>query len=79
MREAGNKRVRPWQVANALGLERSPGRELSKLTQRRLIHREEPSVYTAELPAAVDISKAEEQKSADEEIVIEHDGANGYS
>jgi hypothetical protein len=68
VRDAGNKRVRPWQVMNDLGLERSPGRELSKLAQRKLIHRVEQSVYTAEPPDAVDISDAEEQKPADDKI-----------
>jgi hypothetical protein len=66
--DAGNKRVRPWQVMNDLGLERLPGRELSKLAQRKLIHRVEQSVYTAEPPDAVDISDAEKQKPADDEI-----------
>jgi hypothetical protein len=53
---------------NDLGLERSPVRELSKLAQRKLIHRIDQSLYSAEPPDAVDISDAEKQKPADDEI-----------
>ena len=73
VREAKGKRVRPWQVMNGLGLERSPSRELSKLVKRGLIQRVGPSLYTAD--PLDEAGPSDEEKP---EYVVAEGVVNGY-
>jgi hypothetical protein len=61
VRDAKDNRVRPWQVQNALGLKRAPGRELAKLAQRGMIDRVGQSTYAAKPVHSLPISDEKQE------------------